>query len=247
MFYKIKSINGRVVILDAVLNDQPKAFAEQARITLGYLTSVRSSSIDVADKTMTLPTNDGELLWTDDGGDGRWTVWYHNAVYSKNEIINTAPRNGLFYGRQILLNPSSTISIVTTNQGDAIIFDKASPNSLWLQRQTITAPFISTATGFGYSDTSDLLTGDVIAISADSTWFASGTPLASSVCSKYAGSWNPLTTYSVGQIVIRNSLPYVAVSQSTNKNPETIRVKEEIREKTNMNKSEFLATKRRSN
>ena len=221
-FYKIKSILGRVITLDANLKDQPKVFAEQTRITLGYFTSARASSIDVADEKMTLPTNDGELLWTDDGGDGRWAVWQHNNIYSKNEIINTAPRNGLFYGRQILLNPASTISIVTTNQGDAIVFDKAGPYAPWLQRQTITAPFISTTTGFGYSDTSDLLTGDVIAISSDSTWFASGTPLASSVCSKYVGVWSPLTNYSVGQIVIQHSMPYVAVSASINKDPETI-------------------------
>ena len=218
-FYKIQSIAGRVITLDADLKDQPKIFAEQTRITLGYLISVRSSSIDVADRTMTLPTNDGELLWTDDGGDGRWTVWYHNAVYSKSEIINTAPQAGLFYGRQILLNPSSTIAVVTTNQGNSIIFDKASPNSLWLQRQTITAPFISTSSGFGYSDTSNLLTGDVIAISADNTWFASGTPLASSVCSNYVGVWNSSTTYTVGKIVIQDSNPYVAVSASSSSNP----------------------------
>jgi hypothetical protein len=221
-FYKIDSIQGRVITLAAILTDQPKVFAEQDRVVLSYFTSVRSASMDESDKTISFPINDNDLIWTDDSGDGKWAVWQHQNIYSKNEIVNTAPSNGLFYGRQLLLNPPSTISIITTNQGDAIVYDKAGPYAPWLQRQTITAPFISTSTGFGYSDTADSLTGDVIAISADSTWFASATPLASSVCSKYVGVWDSSTTYSVGQIVIHNSVPYVSVSSSTNKNPETI-------------------------
>ncbi len=221
-FFKITSIVGRTVTLEANLNDQPRPFTSQDRIVLGYFTSARSSSIDTADTIMSFPLSNGELLWTDDAGDDKWAVWQHNNIYTKNEIINTAPQNGLFYGRKIILNKSGTLSVVTTNQGDLIVYDKASPTALWLQRQTITAPFISTSTGFGYSDTANSLTGDVIAISSDSTWLASATPLASSVCSKYVGVWDSSTAYTVGQIVIKNSLPYVAVSNSTNKDPQII-------------------------
>jgi hypothetical protein len=223
-FYKVKSIVGRIVTLEANLKEQPKVFTQQDRITLSYFTSSRASSIDIADTKMTLPTNDGELLWTDDGGDSKWTVWQHANVYAKNEITNTSPVNGMSYGRQILLNPSSTISIVTTNNGEAIVFDKASPNAQWLPRQTITAPFISASTVFGFSDTPASATGDVIAISSDSTWFATGTPLASSVCSKYVGIWNPATNYTVGQVVLKNSMPYVSLDASLNKDPSVISV-----------------------
>ena len=223
-FYKIKSIVGRVITLEANLKDQPRVFDQQTSITLSYFVSSRASSIDIADTKMTLPANDNELLWTDDAGDGKWAVWKHNNVYSKNEIVNTSPVSGMFYGRKIALNPSSTIFIVTTNQGESIIFDKASPNAQWVPRQTITAPFISIATVFGFSDTSASLTGDVIALSSDSTWFATGTPLASSVCSKYVGAWSPSVSYTAGQIVLKNSMPYVATSSSTNKDPSTVSI-----------------------
>jgi len=221
-FFEIKSVLGKVITVIADLKDQPKIFTEQHRITLSYFTSSRTSSIDIADTKLTLPVNDGEYLWTDDGGNGKWAVWKHNTIYSKDEIVNTAPEDGLFYGRQIVLNPEGTLAIITNRKGETIVFDKASPTAPWLQRQTITAPFISTTSGFGYSDTAQSVTGDFVALSSDSTWLATGTPLASSVCSKYVGVWSPATSYSIGQIVIKNSLPYVAVSSSLNKDPLTI-------------------------
>ena len=218
-FYKIDSIVGRTITLSANFKDQPRPFADQKRITLSYFVSSRASSIDVADQIIKLPLNNNELLWTDDSGNGSWGVWKHNNVYSFSEITNTSPEEGLAYGRQLVLNSKGTIAVVTNRKGESVVFDKAGPTSPWLQRQTITAPFISSITGFGYTETSDSLTGDVIAMSSDGQWLATGTPLASNVSSKYSGLWNSTTDYAVGKIVVHNSIPYVAISGSGLSNP----------------------------
>jgi len=220
-FYKVRSFSNRTIILEATFKDQPKPFTQQTQLTLSYLVSARASSIDDVDQNLKLPISENELVWTDDAGDGTWAVWKNNRVYTKDEIINTAPQDGLSYGRQIVLNPESTIAIITNNQGEAIVADKASPYSTWLQRQTITPPFISANVGFGFSATPNSFTGDVVALSADSKWLATGTPMASNVCSKYVGVWSAGTAYLAESIVVRNSIPYVAVSNSTNKDPET--------------------------
>ena len=221
-FFKVLSESGRTIKLTANFSEQPKEFADHKKITLSYFVSHRSASIDELDQKLNIPVNNGELLWTDNGGDGKWTVWEHNDVYSTGEIINTAPEEGLAYGRQLVLNAQGTIAVITNRKGESVVYDKAGPFAPWLQRQTITAPFISSITGFGYSQTSDSLTGDVITISADSKWLATGTPLASNVSSNYAGVWSSSTNYAVGKIVVKNEIIYIAVSASTNKDPEVI-------------------------
>ena len=220
-FFKVVSSSLRSVVVTADFKTQPKDFADFARATVGILVSQRASSIDVADQAMPQRINNGELLWTDDAGDGKWATWQYNPAYSKDEIVNSTPEEGLGYGRQVLLNSAGNISAISNNLGEIVIYDKASPSSPWLQRQTITAPFISKSGVFDSNPTASSATGGVLAISADSQWLATGTPTASLVCSKYKGVWISSTTYAAGEIVLRNSKPYVAVVTSINHDPLT--------------------------
>lgn len=219
-FYKILSITGKVVVLESTKEQQPKPFTEQSKVVLSYLKSSRVPSIDNIDQAVIFPVSDAELVWTDNAGDDKWAVWQHSNVYSKTEITNTAPQEGLYYGRQTLVNKEGNLLLITTNLGETIVLDKTGSNTPWLQRQTITAPFISKDNSFGYSATPDSVTGDVIAISKDSRWLALGTPLASEVSSRFKGSWSPSTNYAVNDIVLRNFKHYVSLVAGTNKDPE---------------------------
>jgi hypothetical protein len=219
-FYKILAITGKVITLSATKDEQPKPFADQNRVVLSYLRSNRVSSVDQLDNTLEIPVLENELIWSDDIGNGKWGVWKHSNVYTQNEIINSAPQEGLQYGRQVLLNSSGNISVITTGNGESIVLDKAGINSPWLQRQTITAPFITKETSFGLSNSPDSYTGDVIALSEDSRWLALGTPLATEVSSLYKGVWDSSTSYALGSIVLRNSKHYESLITSTNKDPE---------------------------
>ncbi len=221
-FYQISAINGKVLTLVATKTEQPKPFTEKEKVTLSYLKSHRAATVDEIDQIVNSLSIDKELVWTDDGGDGKWAVWEHSNVYAKNEIVNTAPQEGLYYGRQTVVNASGNLALITTNQGETIVLDKTNLFAPWLQRQTITAPFITKETVFGLSNSPDSYTGDVIALSQDSRWLALGTPFATEVCSKYKGVWNSSTSYSVGDIVIKGLQHYVALVSGTNQDPSVV-------------------------
>ncbi len=221
-FYEIQSIKGKVIVLTATKDEQPKPFVEQEKVTLYYFKSHRASTIDEIDTIVSAPVLDNELVWTDDSGDGKWAAWQHSNVYSKFEISNTAPQEGLFYGRQTVINAAGNVALITTNQGETIVLDKTGLFSPWLQRQTITAPFITKESVFGLSNSPDSFTGDIIALSKDSRWLALGTPLATEVCSLYKGLWSSSANYSTGDIVIKSGKHYSALVSSTNQDPANI-------------------------
>jgi hypothetical protein len=219
-FYKVTAVTLRTITAEATFKSQPRPFADVARITVGYLVSQRFSSIDTA---LPLATNPGEKIWTDNSGDGKWATWQFTPAYTKSEIINTFPQSGLEYGKKILLNTNGTIAVVSAKSGDIIVYDRTSLTAPWLQRQTITAPFISKSVA-GYSPTPGELTGEVLAISVDSQWLATGTPLANNVSNKFKGIWSDSTQYSIGNIVLKDGIPYKAVLASLNKIPPDIGV-----------------------
>ena len=214
-FYKVISVTGEVVKLEKTKSQQPKPFADQTKVVLSYFVSHRTSSINNIDQIVKYPVKTNELVWTDDSGDGKWATWSRNNVYLGSEITNTSPQTGLAYGRQVLLNSKGDLSCITTSQGETIVLARSGPVAPWLQQQTITAPFITKESLFGLSNTPDSLTGDVISLSQDSQWLAIATPAATEVCSNYKGQWDSSASYFVGDIVIKNSKPYVAVSSST--------------------------------
>jgi len=208
-FYKVKSVNLKTIVVDTTVSKYTFTSKDKENINLAYFVTSRAPSIDSADTVIPEVLNQGELLWTDDNGSGKWATWEYNPAYHIDEVINTAPKDGLGYGRRILLNSQGNLSAVSTNFGDIIIYDKAGYAQPWIQRQTITAPFISKDEG-NSNPTPKEFTGDVIAISEDGQWLASGTPRASKVCSKYKYSWSNSTNYSVDDIVVKNSKYYKA-------------------------------------
>jgi hypothetical protein len=233
-FFKVSSTLTNVINFNVLFKVQPKEFKNLDTVVIAKLSSQRASSIDVADLVFPSRLTPGELLWTDDTGDGKWATWQHTPAYSSVEISNTSLSEGLNYGRQLLLSPTGNLAVVSTAAGELIVYDKAGPTAPWLQRQTITAPFISKDPGFGNNPTPDSFTGDVLAISSDGQWLATGTPLAGKnvigidnnvvsfgVCSTYKGVWSSSTNYVLNDIVLRNSVPYKAIANSTNRPPET--------------------------
>jgi hypothetical protein len=223
-FYRVKSINLTTVTLEASFLAQPKTFVDHDRVTVAHLVSQRTSSIDSANP---VSVNTGELLWTDDSGDGKWATWQFTPAYNVTEFTNSSPTNGLAYGRKLLLNNSGDIAVISTNVGELIVYDKTGASAPWLQRQTITAPFISTDPGFGNNPTPATLTGDILALSSDSQWLATSTPLASDVCNNFVGVWQQYTdvtnttlkTYYIGNIVTVDGQPYQATATATGKDP----------------------------
>lgn len=219
-FFKVLSVDSTSFVISKTITSLPFIFTEGSTIKIASLTSQRAVNLYNENNQIILyaidraydflPTNlaVNELLWTDDDGTGKWATWKYSPVYSTTELVNTSPANDLQFGRKTILNTTGTISVVSNNLGELIVYDKASLNAAWIQRQVIVAPFISI---IGMTNpTPSSFTGDVLAISADSRWFATGTPLATNVASLYQGAWNSSVNYTIGQIV-RSSTSYYQV------------------------------------
>jgi hypothetical protein len=232
--YKISAVSLDTIVLNADITNFRIPFTEGNQIVLSTFRSNRivnngtDVAIDIADSIFDAPPPPGEIIWTDDNGSGKWATWQYNPVYEVNEFINTSPAEGLQYGKQIAINQLGNLSAVTNSLGEAIIYDKASPFAPWLQRQTITAPFVSKTGSFNINPTPTSLHGDVIAISSDNNWMATGVPRASQVSSNCrfvnnSTAWSSTTAYIIGNIVTLHSIAYRAkvTANNTNKLPST--------------------------
>jgi hypothetical protein len=179
-FYKIKTVVGNKMTLVASLNTTPTgAFNEQQKVLLFVFKSQKINSINNLDSVRPKKINPGELLWT--GGPGtsyNWETWQYNPVYSNTELINTEPVYGLGRGKQIVVNRAGTVMATTVNNGTIVVYDRAGLVAPWIQRSSIEPPQL-TVDGLGEHNAVYL--GDVIAMSPDGTWLATGTPLASYV------------------------------------------------------------------
>jgi hypothetical protein len=207
-FYKVVSVASNTFTISKEVKSPPQPFAISNETQIYTITSQRVSTIDNVDSLFTNGIKPGELVWTDNDGTGKWATWQHYPVYTKAEIPNAIPQDGLAYGRQVLINTRGNIAAITNSQGQIIVYDNITPALPWVERQTITAPFISLTVGFDpvIQPTSDDLTGDVLAISVDGTWLASGTPGANNVASFYVGEWDNTSLYDLSSIVHFTSL-----------------------------------------
>jgi hypothetical protein len=207
-FYKVISVSLTSFTVSAFVPGWSEPFTEQRTMVVFTLQSQRAASIDNADALFPNKLKSGDLLWTDDAGDGRWATWKYNNVFFETETITPVPEDGLEYGRQVLLNTSGNVAAVSNSLGEIIIYAKVSPTAPWTQRQIVPAPI----TSIGFDSADAALTGDVLAISPDGRWFATGTPLASTVASTYRGVWNNSTSYLLNSIVTDNEKYYKLIS-----------------------------------
>lgn len=206
-FYKIKSIssNSITVSVPSVFTPPDDPFTGQDSIIVLALKSQRAASIDVIDSVVGTSTKPGDYIWTDDIGSNKWGTWNYNPVYSAAEINSTSPILDSARGKGIVLNSTSTLVAITNGAGEIEIYDRASINSRWTERDTIIKPFI-TIEPFGVPKPN--YQGDIIAMSNDGTWLVTGIPLAENVCTNYTGEWVSGTAYALGKIVKYNSLFY---------------------------------------
>ncbi len=205
-FHKINEVSGSTFEIALEVQNWPDPFTVPAEMEIFVVSTQRVSNIDEIPSLFSTTPKLGELVWTDDSGNGKWATWKYTPVYTGTEIPNSIPENGLNYGRRVLINTAGNIAAVSNIRGEVTVYDKAGPALPWVERQTIIAPFISIA---GLLDpTPDSYTGDVLAISVDGQWLATGTPRATNVASFYKGVYAPLTVYAVNDVVMNSGTAY---------------------------------------
>jgi hypothetical protein len=239
-FYKIDLVSLNTITITTKLTTPPASpFTEQSRILIFLLQTQRARntynaqgnvndySIDIADSIFPRVLKPRELLWTDDNGSGKWTVWENNPVYNSVEIGYAYPASQLNLGRTVALSEDGFLLLAGTNNGELLVYDKASSASSWIQRETVTAPAISKNDSFGGNlNTPDQL-AEVIALSPDKTWLAVGHPRAGYAATHLVSnsgsySWNVVNTYSTYDIVALGTNFYQAISSVPANNPPQI-------------------------
>ena len=194
-FYQIVSTNLNSFVVSATLTNWTNPLNSGANATIYALISQRTSTIDSIDAISSANLVPGEILWTDDRGDGVWASWKYQPVYNEQLVPSIAPSTNLKYGSNVAVSKLGNLMASSDAVGNITVFAKSKDLLNWSQVQTLLAPKISTQS----IDTSV----SAIAFSSDNTWLAVGMKSASYVSTSYAGVYNtdPAISYSTGSII----------------------------------------------
>ena len=147
-FYQVTSVTLNTFAVSATISGFPSPFTQSSNVLVYSLISQRTSSIDNLDSILTLKLNPGELIWTDDSGNGKWASWTYNPVYALTNVNNQAAQNQLRFGNTIAVNNKGTLAAVGSSFGEIITYDKAGTVTPWVQRQVLAPPYIATNVEF---------------------------------------------------------------------------------------------------
>ena len=193
-FYQINSVSLNSFTITVNIATWITPFTEQNRITLYALVSQRASSIDNIDSVLTSKLTAGELLWTDDSGNGNWASWKFNPTYKMEELQNSTSASGAKFGNIVAVSRQGNLMAASDSTGRIITYYKTNNTLSWAEKQIIDAPTIS-------SNTDINMATSALSFSADGTWLAVGSRSASNVSSANAGLWDSATDYPAGSVV----------------------------------------------
>jgi hypothetical protein len=193
-FYKIQSVTPNTITVSANVTGFTAPFTQSNQLSIYRFISHSVRTINDISDLVNPNTANGEKIWTDTP---TWATWAYEKVYTQSDIINNNPANNLKFGKNVLLNKSGNIAVITNDDGQVHIYDTPGLTSTWTQRQTILPPFVS-------SSTANLpeYFAKTLAISPDSRWLVVGSPNIGRARSNYTGAFNPALAYTVGKIVL---------------------------------------------
>ena len=170
-FYKVVSVSLNTMILQGASTLNPLPVTNTSAAIISKFVSQRVDSIDNIDYILTNTLTAGDLIWVDNVGDNKWGTLKYTPVYSKTEVSSSSAVTNLKFGRVIASDYKGFISAISTNQGQVLIYIKAGTATPWVQRATVSAPYI--ADNFNSS-----LIATVLGISPNGRWLVTGTPTA---------------------------------------------------------------------
>jgi hypothetical protein len=201
-FYQIVSVELNTFTVAADITGFPSPFMQSAELVVYALISQRTSNIDTLDEILTSKITPGELIWTDDSGNGKWASWIYNPIYTISDVNNSAPQNQLRFGNTIAMNNKGTLAAVGSSFGELITYDKVGTVTPWVQRQIVPSPFIAT---------------NVVALTTGNTVLGSTTVTMSSANSSMIGGFidGPGVPYDTLVVSVVNGVS-ITISQKAN-------------------------------
>lgn len=194
-FYVVTSVAHNTFTVAANIIDFPNPFTSNNELVVFVFASQHAQSIDDIDTILPLHIDNGSLLWTDDGGNGKWATWEYGQVYEGSVITDSEPAANLAYGYTVAMNGNADIIGVGSAAGTVTIYDKVGTSVPWVNRQLVQEPLLSLPPVLNEHVAS------VISFSNDGSWMVTGSPLANSVVTKYVGEFVDGPTYVAGKVV----------------------------------------------
>jgi hypothetical protein len=174
-FFKVLSASAQTIVLDTPDITYPDPDTNlAANIFPLRFTVQRSSSIDNISSNIPSRLQQNELIWVDNNGSNKWTVYQHNTVYAQSTFNNTVKVNGLELGLALAVSRDAKVATVTNGRSEVIVYIKQGIKASWIQKQIITLNGNEATVTLGEF-------GSAVEISDDKTWIAIATPNASSV------------------------------------------------------------------
>ena len=194
-FYEVTSVSHNTFTVAADIVGFPTDFTQTSELVVFVFKTQRTSSIDQIDSILPKFVEEGSLVWTDDDGTGSWATWEYGHVYNKTVITDSEPSDNLAYGYSLSINGNADIIGIGSAKGTVTIYDKVGISVPWVNRQMIQEPFLSLPPVLNEQVAS------VISFSNDGGWLVTGSPLANSVMTGYAGEYVTGTTYDAKKVV----------------------------------------------
>ena len=132
----------------------------------------RVENIDNANSIIPRYIKPRELIWSNNNGQNKWTVYQHAPVYSRGTILNLDVKTNLNFGLATAITDDGNLAVVTDNDG-VTIYEKSSSDNVWLSRQRILPVVGSVTMAPGEF-------GSLVKFSKDGRWLAISAPLADS-------------------------------------------------------------------
>ena len=165
-FHVIDSVSIRKINIKIKINGWEK-FADSSQVLTYKFTTSRTINIDNANDILPFDLKTRELIWTDNNGLNKWSVYVNSKVYSSVEVDRNSGLN-LNFGKKVsITGDGNTASITDSN--NVKIYSRTTLSEVWREYQIILQdPAISNTPGFGAET----------CFSADGRWLAVAEPTA---------------------------------------------------------------------
>jgi len=190
-FYKVVDVNLQDFTIEAPSYkpgaEWPTAETIAANLEIFRLYSVRADSIDNANDIIKSFTSPGDKIWIDNDSSNKWAELELNSVYTSTEIRKPYPTSDMAHGRIVVTNLEGTVTAVSTQVGEVIVYSKQGPR--WIFKQIIKRPFMSQNV-FGQNPNALDTFANTMAMSPDGEFLAIGSPRVGNLATKQLANGN---------------------------------------------------------
>jgi len=125
-FYKVTSVSLREIKISTVIKNWQDPFEDSSKILVYEFKSARVNHIDNANNIIPKVIKTSELLWADNNGNSKYSVYKNQQVFAQNTLNTVSPAPNSQYGTSVSLSPTDSVAFVSTAESKVLVYAKAS-------------------------------------------------------------------------------------------------------------------------